>query len=108
MAAALLGDKQAGDLTLDLRCHDNSAWLSQRLYPCRNVGRIAVNLARRIDHYRAYFNPNARIQRWLASSGILAVHLGERALDRERSPRRAFGVVLLCHRIAEQSHQTVA
>jgi len=25
MAAALLGDKQAGDLTLDFRCHDDGA-----------------------------------------------------------------------------------
>ena len=104
MAAALLGDKQAGDLALHPRCHDDRAWLRQRLHPRRNVGRIAVNLARRIDHDRSGFNPDAGVKRWLASLSILAVHRGERPLDRERSPRRAFGVVLLRHRIAEQHH----
>ena len=108
VAAALLGDKQAGDLALHPRRHNDRAWLCQRLHSRRNVGRIAVNLARRIDHYRAGFDPDARVERRLASTGILAVHLGERALDRERGPRRAFGVVLLRHRIAEQRHQPVA
>ena len=44
----------------------------------------------------------------LARAGILAVQLGQRALDRKRRPRRALGVVLLRHRIAEQRHQPVA
>ena len=108
VVAALLGDEQAGDLALHPRCHHDRAWLCQRLHPRRNVRRIAVNLARRIDHYRAGFDPDARVERRLASTGILAVHLGERPLDRERGPRRAFGVVLLRHRIAEQRHQPVA
>ena len=108
MAAALLGDEQTGDLALHPRCHHDRAWLGQRLHPRRDVGRIAVNLARRIDHYRAGFDADARVERRLARTGVLAVHLGERALDRERRPRRAFGVVLLRHRIAEQRHQPVA
>ena len=40
--------------------------------------------------------------------GVPGVEVGERALDRERRPHRAFGVVLLRVRIAEQRHQPVA
>ena len=47
-------------------------------------------------------------KRRLARAGVLAVQLGERALDRERRPHRALGIVLLRHRIAEQRHQPVA
>ena len=107
MGAALLGDKETGDLALHLRCHDDRAWFCQRLHPRRGVGRIAVNLTRRIDHYRAGFDADARVERWLARTGILAVDLSERALDRERSPRCAFGVVFLRHRITEQRHQPI-
>ena len=44
----------------------------------------------------------------LAAAGVLAVQFGQRALDRQRRPRRALGVVLMRHRIAEQRHQPVA
>ena len=44
----------------------------------------------------------------LAAAGVLAVDLGERALDGQRGAHRAFGVVLLRERIAEQRHQPVA
>src|SRR5262249_40807290 len=97
MAAALLNDEQTGDPVPPPRRHDDHAWLWQRLPPRRNVGRVTVNLARRIDHDRSGLNPDAGVKRWLASLSILAVHLGERPLDRERGPRRAFGVVLLRH-----------
>jgi hypothetical protein len=40
--------------------------------------------------------------------GVLAVQLDKRALDRERRPHCALGIVLLRHRIAEQRHQSVA
>jgi len=59
MAAALLGNEKTGDLVLHPRCHNDHAWLCQRLHPRRGVGRIAVNLARRIDHYRAGFDADA-------------------------------------------------
>ena len=108
MGAALLGDKQTSDLALHPRCHHDRTWLCQRLHPRRSIRRIAVNLTRRIDHYRAGFDADARVERWLARTGILAVHLGERALDREGGPRRAFGVVFLRYRITEQCHQPVA
>ena len=41
----------------------------------------------------------------LAAAGVLAVRLGERALDREHSPRRAFGIVFLRHRKARSCHR---
>ena len=108
VVAALLNDEKTGNLSLHTRCDKNCTWLGQRLDPSSDVGWIAVNLARRIDHYFASFNPYARVKRWLAENRILAVHLGESALDRERGPRRAFSVVFLCYWITEQYHQSVA
>ena len=104
MAAALLGDKQANNLALHIRCHNDRTWLRQSLYARRKVGSIAINLTGRIDHDRSGFNPDARVKRWLASLSTLAVHRGERPLNRERGPCCPFGVVLLRHRIAEQHH----
>ena len=106
--AALLRDKQACDLALHPRRDQDRARLGQRLHPRRNVGDVAINLARRIDHRRAGFEADAGDERWLAGAGILAVQFSQRALDRERRPRRALGVVLMRHRIAEQRHQPVA
>ena len=108
MAAALLGDEQAGDLALHPRRDHDRTRLGQRLHPRRDVGRVAENLARRIDHHRPGFDADAGGERRLAGAGVLAVQLGERALDRERRPHRALGIVLLRHRIAEQRHQPVA
>src|SRR5215831_300267 len=101
MAAAFLNDEQTGDLVLHPRRHYDRAWLCLRLRPRSNVRRVTVNLARRVDHDGSGFNPDAGVKRWLASLSILAVHLGKGSLDRERGPRRAFGVVLLRHGIAE-------
>jgi hypothetical protein len=39
---------------------------------------------------------------------VVRVELVKRSLDRERRPHRAFGVVLLRLRIAEERHQPVA
>jgi hypothetical protein len=61
MAAAFLNDKQTDDLVLHPRRHHDRAWLCQRLHPRRNVRRVTVNLARRIDHDRSGFNPDARV-----------------------------------------------
>ena len=66
VAAALLGDEQAGDLALHPRRHHDRARLGQRLRPRRDVRRVAENLARRIDHHRPAFDPDARGERWLA------------------------------------------
>ena len=106
--AALLRDEQAGDLALHPRRDQHRARLGQRLHPRRDVGDVAVNLARRIDHRRTGFQPDAGGKLRLAGAGILAVQLGERALDRERRPRRALGIVLMRDRIAEQRQQPVA
>jgi len=46
--------------------------------------------------------------RWLASSGILAVHIHKCALDRECGSGRAFSVVFLRPRVAKQRHEPVA
>jgi hypothetical protein len=43
-----------------------------------------------------------------AFGGVPGIHLSKGALDRERRPHRAFGVVLLRLRIAEKGHQPVA
>jgi hypothetical protein len=56
-------------LTLHPRGDHDRARLGQRLSPRRNVGRIAENLARRIDYYRAGFDTGARFERRLAKSG---------------------------------------
>ena len=108
MRAALFGDKQSGDLALHPRRDQNRAGFGQRLHPRRDVGDVAVNLARRIHHRRAGFEPDAGGERRLAGAGVLAVQLGQRALDRKRRARRALGIVLMRHRIAEQRHQPVA
>src|SRR5215813_11552427 len=108
MGAVLFGDKQTSDLALHARGDHHRTWFCERLRPRRRVGRIAVNLTRGIDHYRAGFDADAGVEIRLARTGILAIDLSERPLDREGGPRRAFGVVLLCHRIAEQGHQPVA
>src|SRR6516164_2831461 len=73
MAAALFGDEQPGDLPLYPRRHHHRTRLGQRLHPRRDVGDIAVNLAGRIDHRRAGFEPDASDKLWLAGTGIPAV-----------------------------------
>src|SRR6516162_4397404 len=108
MAAALLGDKKPCNLTLHLRRYYDCAWFGQRLYARRSVGCIAVNLARCIDDYQAGFDTDARVERRLARTGILAIDLSKSALDGESRPRCAFSIVLLRHRIAEQCHQPIA
>ena len=95
MGAALLGDEKAGDLTLNPRCDQDTAGLAEPLHPRRSIGRIAVNLTRRIDHYRAGFDTDACVERRLARAGILAVDLRERALD-GRAARAARSASFSC------------
>src|SRR5215472_18579577 len=73
VTAALLGDKQPGDLALYPRRNHHGAWLGHRLHPRRDVGDIAVNLARPIHHRRAGFEPDASDKLRLAGTGILTV-----------------------------------
>src|SRR5262249_6775169 len=92
---------------LHSRGDHHRTWFCERLGPRRRVGRIAVNLTRGIDHYRAGFDADAGVEIRLARTGILAIDLSESPLDREGSPRCAFGVVFLRYRITEQRHQPV-
>ena len=108
MAAALFRNEQPRDLALHPRRDQNRARLGQRLHPRRDVRGVAENLAGRIHHHRTGFEADAGGERRLARTGVLAVQLGKRALDRQRRPHRALGIVLLRHRIAEQRHQPVA
>ncbi len=82
VSAALLGDKQTSDLALHARGDHYRTWVCERLHPRRRVGRVAVNLTCRIDHYRAGFDADAGVELQLARTDILAVDLGERTLDR--------------------------
>jgi hypothetical protein len=59
MAAALFRDKETGDLALHVRCHEDRAWLCQRLDSRRSVWRIAVNFAPRIDDHWTGFDTDA-------------------------------------------------
>ena len=108
MAAALLGDEQAGNLALHPRRYDDRAWLSQRLRSCRGVGCVPVNFASGIDHYWTCFDADARVERRLARVCVLSVRLSQRPLNGERCPSRAFGVVFLGDWITEQRHQPIA
>src|SRR5262249_38304943 len=73
MRAALIGDEEAGDLALYPSCHNDRTRLGKRLHPRRDVGDIAVNLASRIHHRRAGFEPDARDKLRLAGTCILPV-----------------------------------
>ena len=104
MAAALLGDEQAGDLTLHPRRDHDRTRLGQRLRPRRDVRHVAENLARCIDHDWPHVDSNAGGKRGLCGVGVLSVQFVERTLDRQRRPHRALGIVLLSHRIPEHRH----
>ena len=89
------------------RDHDRTR-LGQCLRPSRDVRHVAENLARRIDHHRPRLDGDACGKPGLPATGVLAVQLGQRALDRKRRPHCTLGIVLLRHRVAEQRHQAVA
>ena len=102
MRAALFRDEQPGDLALHPRRDQDRARLGQRLHPRRDISDVAVNLACRIHHRRTGFEADAGGKLRLAGASILAVQFAKRALDRQRCPRRAFGIILVRDRIAEQ------
>jgi hypothetical protein len=108
MAATFFDDEEAGDLALHRRCNQNRAGFRQGLHPCRGVGHVAIDLARRIHHYGAGFEADAGPEFRLSDISILAVQAGQSPLDRQRCARGALGVVLVRERIAEQRHQPVA
>jgi hypothetical protein len=72
VSAALLGDKQSGDLALHPRRDQHRARLGQRLHPRRDIGDVAVNLARRIHHRRPGFEPDAGGKHGVAGTLVFA------------------------------------
>ena len=106
--ALLLDDEEPGDLSLDASRDQNRPWLSSSLDARRDVRRFSEHFAGRVHHDRAALDADAGGKLGRARSGVPCVEVDERALDRERSPHRALGVVLLRLRIAEQRHQPVA
>ena len=82
VAAALLSHEQSGDLPLHPRRDHDRTRLGQRLRPRRDVRHVAENLARRVDHHWPAVDRDARRERGPTAALVLAVQLGERALDR--------------------------
>jgi hypothetical protein len=99
--AALLGNEESGDLALHPCRDQHRTGLGQRLHARRDIRHVAVNLAARVEHGRADVEPDTGGKLRPAGTGILAIQLGERALDRKRSARSSFGVVLVRDRIPE-------
>ena len=108
MRAAILGDEQARDLTLNAGGDQHRSRIGQRLDPRGDIGRVAEHLARCVDHHLPGRNADAGDELRTARAGVLAVQFGERALDGQRGANRAFGIVLLRDRVSEQRHQPVA
>jgi hypothetical protein len=106
--AAVFGDEQPRNLAQYIRGHEHRSGLGQALNARRDIGRFTEHFARRLDHHRPQLEPDARGELRRAFGGVPGIHLSKGALDRERCPHRAFGVILLHVRIAEQGHQPVA
>jgi hypothetical protein len=73
MEATLFDGEEAGDLALHLRCHQNRAGFRQGLHPCRGVGHVAKDLARRVHHHGAGFETDAGLKLRLSDTSILAI-----------------------------------
>ena len=108
MRAFVLGDEKPGRLTLYARGDEHRSRFGGDLHPRRHVGRLAEHFTASVDHDRATLDADAGGKLGRAGSGVSGVEVGQRALDRERRPHAALGVVLLRLRIAEQRHQPVS
>ena len=106
--ALLLDDEEPGHLALHASGDQDRPWLSRSLDARRDVGRVAEHLAGGVDHDRPGLEADARGKLRRASCGVPGIEVGKRALDRQRGPHGALGVVLLRLRIAEERHQPVA
>ena len=106
--ALLLDDEEPGHLALHASRDQDRPWLSSSLDPRRDVRRFAEHFAGGVHHDRTGLDADAGGKLGRARSGVPCVEVGERALDGERGPHGALGVVLLRLRIAEQRHQPVA
>ena len=108
MRPAVFGDEQPGDLALHGRGDEHGSRFGLGLDPRCEVRRVAEYLAPDVDHDRARVEANAGRKRRRLDRRIAGIEVGERALDEKARAHRAFGVVLLRLRIAEQRHQPVA
>ena len=106
--AFVLDDEKPSRLPLHGRGDQHRPRFGRRLHPRRDVGRFAEHFAGRVHHHLAGFEADARDELRRVSAGVPGVEFAERPLDGERGAHRAFGVVLLRVRIAEQRHQPVA
>ena len=108
--ARILGDKKPGGLALDVRRDEHRARLGGRLDARGDVRRVAKNFAVRLDDDRAGLDPDARFQLRRALGGVLRVEVENRALNGERRPHRALGVVLAPadSRTAPSAHRRAA
>jgi hypothetical protein len=102
------GDKKPGYLALDVPGDKHRTRLGCGLHARRDIWRVPEHLAGRVDDHRPRLDADPRGKLRRASTGILAVNLREDALDSQRRPHRALGVVLLSRRIAEEGHQAIA
>jgi hypothetical protein len=107
-APAVLNDEQARALALNARGDQHCSRLGQRLHARSDIGRVAENLAGRIDHDRARFDADPSDEFRSARSPTSALQLGQRALDRESRTNGALGVVLLGDRVTEHCHDPVS
>ena len=108
MQALVLDNEESGDLPLDRRSDQHCSRLGRGLNPRSDVGRFAEYLARRIDDDRAAFESNAGREFRRAGLSVSRIYVGYCALDGQRGPHGAFGVILLRLRVSEQGHQPVA
>jgi hypothetical protein len=93
MQAAILGDEQAGHLTLNTGGDQHRSRIGERLHPGGAIGRIAEDFSGRI-HHRPALDVNVGDDLRLAQAGVVAVQFGERALDAKRRANCALGIVL--------------
>ena len=107
MAASLLGDKQTRDLPLHPRRDHDRTRLGQSLRPRSDVRHVSEYLACRVHDHRPKVDSDARSKFGLSGVLVFSVQLAKRALDRERGAHSALGVILLCHRVAEQRHNPI-
>ena len=108
MRALVFGDEKPGRLPLHARGDEHRPRFGRRLHPRRDVRRLAEHFAASRRPRRAPVEADAGGKLGRAGLRVTGVEVGERALDGERGAHRAFGVVLLRMRIAEERHQPVA
>jgi hypothetical protein len=104
----LLGHKEPCDLALDVHGDEHRTWLGGGLNAGSDVWRVAEHLSGRLHDHRPRLHADPSRQLMGVLGRVPGVEVGKSALDCERGPHRALGVILLRMRIAEEGHQPVA